>query len=152
MFGNRHHISITKLTQGSLRRSALHASTLAAFLLGMVGQGFSPCPHHTNLDPSGGAPPAVFTGLIRDATPHGHGTADGYGTPAGSESEDHEGLCSCLEGCGMESGESLLSGQFHARGTLATVLNVVDELNTSLLDARPNAFLVPLPQPPPLSS
>ena len=146
MFGNRHDISITSLTRDSVSRAALHASTLTVFLLAMIGQGFSPCPHHTSLDPSGHASPAASTGSIHGVMP------DGHSTPSGSESEDHEGACSCLEGCGTESGESLTSGQFHPRGTLAVVLHVADGLSTSLLDARPNVYLVPLPQPPPLSS
>lgn len=146
MFGDRHHISITRLTQDSVGRPALHASTLAIFLLGMIGQGFIPCPHHASLNLAGHGSPAASSGSVEGRMRSAHGP------PADSESEDHEGSCSCLEACGTESGESLLSGQFQPRGTLVTLLHVVDELDTSLLDARPNAYLVPLPQPPPFSS
>ena len=146
MFGNRRHTPMTSLTHDSVRSSALHASTLAVFLLGMIGQGFSPCPHHASLSPSAHATPAVSTGSILGVM------TDGHGTPDDSESEDHERVCSCLEACETESGESLPSGQFYPRGTLATVRHVADGLSTSLLDARPNVYLVPLPQPPPFSS
>ena len=148
MFGNRHDISINSLTQDSVRCSALHALTLAVFLLGMISQGFRPCPHHTSLDPSGHAPPAGSTGAVLGGMP------DGHGTPAGSESEseDREGICSCLEGCGTESEESLLSGQFHTQRPFFTAAHVVERPARSLLDTRQNGYLVPLPQPPPNSS
>ena len=129
-----------------MERSSLHTLTLAVFLLGVVGQGFSPCPHHASLDPSGHVPPAAFTGSIQSEVPNGQGTL------ADSESEDHEGICSCLKGCDVGSGVSLPSGQFHPGSSLATAFHVVDGPGTSLLDARPNSYLVPLPQPPPYSS
>ena len=146
MFGNRHHISITRLTQDSVRRSALHAWTLAVFLLGMIGEGFNPCPHHASLHTSGHAPPAMSTGSIQGGMPYGHGTR------AGSESEHHEAVCSCLEACGTESGASLQSGPFHTQRPFFTAVRVVQRPAQGLLDTRQNAYVVPLPQPPPLSS
>ena len=148
MFGHRQHNSITRLTQNSARGAVLHASTLAVFLLGMLGQGFSPCPHHASLESTGPSHRAVSTGAIPGGMP------DGHGTPAGSESEseDHEGICSCLEGCGTESEESLLSGQFHTQRPFFTAVHVVERPARSLLDTRQNGYLVPLPQPPPNSS
>ena len=143
MFGNRHHTPMTSLTHDSVRSSALHASTLAVFLLGMIGEGFSPCPHHTGLDPSGPALAGVFT----EAIPGGMFHADA--TPTDSQSEHDEDPCSCLNACEPESEDSLSPGQSHIRPVPFTVLNVVERLDTSLLDARPNAYLVPLPQPPP---
>ena len=146
MFGNRHHISITSLTQDSMRRSALHASILAVFLLGMVGQGFSPCPYHTSMDPSGHAPPPVLTGSSQGGMPHGDAT------PADSESEPDEAVCSCLGACHAESEDSFTPGQVYTQPLSFTALNVVERRETSLLDTRQNAYLPPLPQPPPHSS
>ena len=146
MFGNRHHTPMTSLTHDSVRSSALHASTLAVFLLGMIGQGFSPCPHHTSLDPSGHLPPGVSTEAIPG------GIHNGDDTPADSESEHDEDFCSCLNACDPESEDSLSPGQSHIRPVPFTVQNVVERLDTSLLDTRQNAYVVPLPQPPPPSS
>ncbi len=143
MSGIRHHISMTNLTRDPLRGSALHASTLAVFLLGMIGQGFSPCPHHASLDTSGHAQ----AGVSAEAIPGGMLHADA--TPADSESEHDEDFCSCLNACDVESGDSFSPGQSHIRPVSFPVLNVVQRLDTSLLDTRQNAYVVPLPQPPP---
>ena len=146
MFGNRHHISTTSLKQDSARRSALHASTLAVFLLGIVGQGFNPCPHHTSLDPSGHAQPAVSTGAILSGMPHRDAR------PANSESEHDDAFCSCLNVCDAGSGDSFSPVQIYTQPLSLAALNVVERLDTSLLDTRQNAYLIPLFQPPPLSS
>lgn len=145
MFGKRQPISIPSLTQDSVRGAVLHASTLAVFLLGVVSQGFSPCPHHAGLDPSGPVHGAVSTGAMPGGMHHG------ASAPADQEPEDAEAVCSCLEGCGTQSGESLPSGQFHPRRAVSTALHVVERLDTSPLDTRQNAYLVPLSQPPPNS-
>ena len=142
MFGNRHHISM-RLSQDSVRGSALRALTLAIFQLGMMGQGFIPCPHHASLGTSGHAQRGVTTGAIPD------GMSDGLANPAGPESEHDEALCTCLNACETESDDSFSPGQSHTRPPPFTALNVVERLRTSLLDARPNVYLVPLPQPPP---
>ena len=146
MFGNQHDISMTSLTRDSVSRAALHASTLAVFLLGMLGQGFNPCPHHTSLDSSGHARPAVPTGAIFGGMPHGDATH------ADSESEHDEAFCSCLNACDTESGDSFSLGQIYTRPLSFTAPNVVERLDTSLLESRQNAYLFPLSQPPPHSS
>ena len=147
MFGNRHHISITSLTQDSVRCSALHASTLAVFLLGIVGQGFNPCRHHTSLDPPGhGRQPAVSTGAILSGMPHGDAI------PADSESEHDDAFCSCLNVCNAESGDSFSPGQIYTQPRSFAALNVVERPDTGLLDTRQNAYLIPLSRPPPHSS
>ena len=129
-----------------MRSSALHGWTLAVFLLGMVGQGFSPCPHHSSLDPSGHVQPAVSTEAILV------GTLQGDAAPAETESEHEEAFCTCLNACDAESGDSFSPGRSYAHPLSFTALNVVARLDTSLLDARPNVYLVPLPQPPPHNS
>ena len=146
MLGNRHHISITSLRQYSERRSALHASTLAVFLLGILGQGFNPCQHHTRLDASGHAQTTVSTGAILGGLPHEDAT------PADSESEHDDTFCSCLNVCDTDSGDSFSLGHLYTQPVSFAALNVVERLDTNLLDTRQNAYLVPLSQPPPHSS
>jgi hypothetical protein len=146
LFGNRHHISMTSLTRDPVWRSALHASTLAVFLLGMIGQGFSPCPHHASLDPSGHSHPGVSGEAIHGGLPNGDVTR------TDSDSDLDEALCSCLNACDAESGDSFAPAQSYAQPLAFPALNVVERLATNLLDTRQNAYLVPLPQPPPHSS
>ena len=143
LIGNRRYSSGYPWTGDPLRGTTLHASTLAVFLLGMVAQGFSPCPHHASLDPSGHAEPAVSMG----ATPAGMPQADA--TPADSQSEHDEDFCSCLNVCDTGSGDSFSPGPSHTQPPSFTALNVEVRLDTSLLDTRQSAYLAPLPQPPP---
>ena len=145
MFSMRPFISLIRLRQESVRGAVLHASTLAVFLIAVIGQGFSPCPHHAGLDTQGPVHGAVSTETIPGGM--GHGTS----SPADSEREDHHGVCSCLVVCDTESGQSLPSGQSHHRPTLATAVPVAEKPAASLLDTRQNAYVVPLPQPPPNS-
>lgn len=146
MFGNWQYGLRTILGQNSRGDAAVRTSTLVVFLLGMLGQGFSPCPHHADLERLGFGQPAAFAGCTHGGDPQGDGNS------SHSESENQGAVCSCLDACDTQSRASLPPRQVHPRSTLATVLYVVDELDTDLLDARPNKFLVPLPQPPPYSS
>jgi hypothetical protein len=147
LFGNRHHILITSLTRDSARRSALHASTLSVFLLGIVEQGFNPCRHHTSLDPSEhGGQPAVSTGAILSGMPQEDATT------AGSESEYDDTFCSCLNVCDADSGDSFSLDHTYTQPISFAALNVVERPDTDLLDTRQNPYLIPLSRPPPHSS
>lgn len=145
MFGNRYHISI-RLAQDSVRGSALHALTLAVFLMGMVGQGFSPCPRHVRLHGSEYASPAVPAGAILG------GKRQANTTPDDSGSQHDEAFCSCSNACDLNSGDSFSPSPSHTHPLTFTVLTVVERLETSLLDTRQSAYLAPLPQPPPDNS
>ncbi len=146
MFSHRQPSRVYPPTGDPRRGTVLHISTLAVFLLGMVGQGFSPCPHHTSLDSAGHAQPGMSTEVIPGGIPHGDAT------PADSESEHDKALCSCLNACDAESGDSFSPGRIYTQPLSFTALNVVERLHTTLLDTRQNAYVAPLPQPPPHSS
>ena len=148
MLGSGSHMSITSPRQDSVRGTVLAASILAVFLLRFVGEGLSPCPHHASLQTSGHAPASVFAESLQGGAPDGHGTTAG----SQSESEGHEGSCSCLKACSTESGESIPSGQFQNPRPFFTAVQVAEGLFQNLFDTRQNGYLVLLPQPPPHSS
>ena len=143
MFGNWRPTSRANATPHSLRGVAVHVPTLSALLLGFLGQGFSPCPYHASLKGPGAEPPASRTGSVLG------GHVDEDATSTGSESEGHKAACSCLDACDTESGQSLPSGRFHTRRSLSAAHHIRERLDTTLVDTRPNGYLVPLPQPPP---
>ena len=149
LFGNRRRISVTSLMRDSARAKVLYASALVVFLLRMVGTGLTPCPHHSPLDPSRpvhGPPSAT---AMPPTMHHGASTALAASESGGSGSEDAEAGCTCLEGCDTASGALLPVGQFHSRRAAPATLRVVKWANAKPLDARQNAYLAPLPQPPP---
>lgn len=146
LLGHRQHTSVRSLKREPGRGVAVHAATLAVVLLGMVGQGFSPCRRHTSLEPSRHGRPTLFTGSILGGMP------DGHAAPADSESGHGEAVCSCLNPRNSESEHAFSPGQIQTPSLFFTALYVVEWRETSLRDTRRNEYLTPLPQPPPHSS